>query len=319
MENMEIKKILLTGGAGFIGSHLLELLLQEKYEITVLERSSVNTWRINHLRDSVKYYSVDKMNLEDVFKTNTFDCILHLATFYKKHHENIEDIRNMVATNILFPTELLELSSKYNTRYFINTGTFFEYKLDKNKLITEDSTLKPYDLYAATKVSFENILKYYTNHYPIKGVTLKLFAPYGEKDNEKLIIYLIKNLLENKSTKLTYGEQKLNFTYIKDITQAYLKTLEYICTMKKKYDFFNIGQSRTVSVKDAVAILEKISNKKLSTKWGSLPYAKNEIFYANCDSKKAKNVLGWKPRYYFKKGLEKTYLYYLNEYEHGNL
>ena len=315
----KIKKILLTGGAGFIGSHLLELLISKKYEITVLEKDSSNAWRINYLMDKVKYYAVNKAKLEDIFKTNKFDCIIHLATFYKKQHGSIVDVKKMIETNILLPTLLLELAVKYQVQYFINTGTFFEYKLKKEELLTENSVLEPYDLYALTKISFDNILKYYTTHYKIKGITLKLFAPYGEKDNKKLIVYLIENLLKNKSVNLTHGIQKWNFTYVKDIVDAYLKTLKYINKMKKNYDFFNIGSNKVISIRNVVKILEEISNKKISVKWGTIKYSKREILYVNCSNNKAKNILGWVPQYNFKKGLEKMYLYYLNKYESGNL
>ena len=316
---MEIKKILLTGGAGFIGSHLLELLLRQGYKIAVLDKSSAGTQRINHLMDKIKYYDIDRISLEDIFKNENFDCILHLATFYKKQHRGIDDVKRMIETNILFPTILLELSVKHSIKYFINTGTFFEYKFEGKKGLTEDCILGTYDLYSSTKISFENILKYYTKHHNIKGITLKLFAPYGEKDNKKLMVYLIRNLLKDKLVNLTNGEQRWNFTYVKDIASAYLKTLKYIITMKNNYDFFNIGTTKTIRIKDAVNVLEKVSSKKLSVKWGAIPYSENEIFYVNCDNKKAKNVLGWAPQYDFEEGLQRTYLYYFKKYKHGSL
>lgn len=308
-----IKKVLITGGSGFIGSHLVELLVNNGYEVSVLEQSSADNWRIRRLLNQIQYFTVDETNLDEVFKQNKFDAVLHLATFYKKKEESQEDARVMQETNVIFPSMILDLCVKHHVKHFINTGTFFEYQLTSSQPITENSAIEPYNLYAATKISFENNLKYYTSSHALRAVTLRLFAPYGEKDNEKLIVYLIKNLMHGNKIEMTSGEQKWAFTYVKDIASAYLKALEYIVKMEKDYDVFNISADEAVSIRQVVSALEKESGKELDAAWGELDYPKNEIFYAVGDNSKAKSVLGWESEYNIEKGLSETYKYYLNK------
>ena len=308
-----VKKILLTGAMGFIGSHLLETLLEGKYNLVVLKKKNSPMWRVEHLTSKVKFFDVnEEYNLEKVFEENEIDCIIHLATFYKKIHNGKDDVKRMVESNILFPSLLLELAVKFDVKYFVNTGTFFEYKLGGEEKITEDSSLEPYNLYAATKISFENILKYYSRNHNIKGITLKLFAPYGEKDNEKLVVYLIKNLLSESKVELTPSEQKWNFTYVADIAGAYLKTLDYIQNMERGYETFNIGSGEVHSIKELVGVLEKISEQSLLVDWGAKPYLPNEIMFVNCDNSKAEKLLKWKSQTGLEEGLKNVYSYYQN-------
>lgn len=313
----DIKKVLITGGAGFIGSHLVELLVNRGYKVSVLEQETAKTWRIEHLLNKINYYSIDKDDLDDIFKQNKFDAVIHLATFYKKSQESPDDAKKMQETNIIFPTKILDLCCKYHVKYFINTGTFFEYKLNINEPLREDSIVEPFNLYAATKIAFENNLKYYTSDKKLKAITLRLFAPYGEKDNEKLVVHLIKNLLSGERLSMTKGEQQWSFTYVEDIANAYLKTLEYIVKMDNDYQTFNIGSAKTANIRDIAGILENISEKKFNIAWGERDYPENEIFYAKCCNDKAKNILNWQENYNIEKGLEKTLKYYLKQ--NGNL
>ena len=306
-----IKKILLTGATGFIGSHLLYELVGKKYEVIIIKRSTSDTWRINDLLDKVKVYNVNEINLEEIFIENSIDCAIHLATNYIKAHKNRVEVESMISDNIKFPTDLAELCVRYNVKNFINTGTFFEYKM-KKKAIDENDPIEPYNFYAATKIAFGDILKYYSKQFCFRVIDLKLFAPFGEKDNEKLIIFLIKSMLQGKHVDFSGGEQSWNFTYVKDIVQAFIKGLKKIETIHK-YESFNIGYEKSYSIKQLVKKLEAISGKKIDISWGSKPYAENEIFYVNCKNNKAKDILGWNSQFNLQTGLKETYNYYLNK------
>lgn len=305
-----IKKVLVTGGAGFIGSHLVKLLVENNYEVSILEKSSTDPWRIRDIMRDIQYLTTDN-NLDDVFSANRFDCVIHLATFYRKSNPTPNEVKEMQEINVIFPTELLDLCLRHNVKYFLNTGTFFEYKFGGVESLSEISQIEPYNLYAATKISFENNLKYYTTNNCFKAISLKLFAPYGEKDNPKLVDYLIKNVLSGEKVYMTKGEQKWSFTYVEDIAMAYLKALEYIVKMECKHDVFNIGADDTASINDVASAIEKASNRELIAEWGAKEYAEDEIMNAKCCNAKAKRILGWNPEYDIEKGIEKTYNYYL--------
>ncbi len=305
------KNILVTGGTGFIGSHLINILLNLNYNVILLKRKLSDIWRIKEFLPGCLVYDIEK-GMENVFKQNKIDLIIHLATKYVKSHETSQDIRDMIETNITYPSQLLDLSAKYKVNKFINTGTCFEYKPTTKKIREEDKN-EAHNYYAATKLAFEEILKFYVNVCKIKAVTLKLFYPYGEKDNKKLISLIISSLLANKPLNITKGEQEINYTYVDDIADAYIKSIYYLDSNKYcDYEHFNIGIDKTSKLKDIVNYLEEITGKKGIIKLGALPYPVNEIMYFNCYNEKAREKLGWRPKTDIKTGLQKTYKFYKN-------
>jgi len=306
-----IKKILITGATGFIGSHLVNKLLKDGYELIIIKRSTSCTWRVANILNKVISFDCDNIDLEDIFAKNKIDCVIHLATNYIKSHKNISEVKSMINDNINFPSTLVELCIKYNVTNFINTGTFFEYKM-QDKPLKETDKIEPYNFYATTKVAFSNVLKYYSKNFNLKVIDFKLFAPFGEKDNEKLIVFLIKSLIDKKKINFSGGKQSWNFTYIKDIVQAYIKALEKIETIKG-YKSFNVGYNQTHNIKSVVKYLEKISGKMLNINWNTKPYTDNEIFYVNCNNDRIKKDLKWNPQFNLQSGLKKTYNYYLNK------
>jgi len=297
--------ILLTGATGFLGSHLLEALLAEKYKVIILKRSSSDTWRIQHLLEQVKSYDVDTQDLELAFLEQRIDYIIHLATFYRKVDDG-SVIKDMFESNVTFPVQLLELSIQYSVKGFINTGTFFEYNCSKLP-VDEYAEIQPFNLYAKTKLAFEGVLKTYSNELNIS--TLRLFSPYGEKDNNKLIPMIISKALANEKIELSDGLQKLDFIYEKDIVDAYLCTIR---TMEKKqgngYSIYNIGSGISISIREIVSIIEQQLKKPLNKAWGDLSKVDMPIAFA--DISKAIDHLGWSPQHSIQDGLAKTIAYY---------
>lgn len=307
-----IKKILLTGATGFIGSHLLEKLIQKDYEVLIIKRSFSNCWRIENLLNKVKIYDIDKIKLETIFKENNdIDCIIHLSTLYIKNHKDTNDVGEMIDSNIKFPTMLVDLGVKAGVRAFINTGTFFEYK-NTNNLISENSEISPCNFYASTKVAFAQLLRYYANIFGLKVFDFKLFTPFGEKDNEKLIVLMIKSFIEGEKLQCSGGNQVLSFTYIEDIIDAYMQGIKKIEEFTG-YEAFNIGYKDAYLIREVANELEKISNNKSNIVWGDVSNLKNEISYSKCDNQKLTSKLGWVPKYSLISGLNNTYHYYLNK------
>lgn len=310
LEGVGEMNILVTGATGFIGSFLTERLVKEKHKVIILKRSTSNIWRIKEIFDKLVSYDVDRVSIESIFKREKIDMVLHLATNYKKFHSS-KDVEIIIDSNIKFPSLILEYAKENDVKYFINTGTFFEYEFVNKEPIREESPKKAYNFYACSKLAFEETLKFYTQNYNIRGITLKLFAPYGYKDNEyKLIPSLIKKALNNETIFLTKGEQMLDFTYVKDIVEAYLRSMNYIQIMSTKYDVFNIGTGKAYSVKELVSLTSEIIGKKLKVEWGAIPYSKNEIFYACADITKASIKLHWSPKYSLVEGLKETINWY---------
>lgn len=303
--------ILVTGGTGFIGSHLLRKLIQTNHKIFVLKKTGSDIWRIKDIQKKLALINFEGIqDLERVFSKNQFEVIIHLAGVYVKNHKSSQDIIKMIDSNITFPSILLDLAAKHKVKSFVNTGTCFEYKISRLKL-TEESLRSPYNFYAATKIAFEEILKYYTDDRKIRGISLKLFYAYGEKDTHKIIPLMINSLIKNIPLQCSLGGQKLNFTYVGDIVDAFIKAIEFTTKIvSKDYQSFNISSDKTYSLKQLRKLLEEISGRKNTISF-SLPYPKNEVMYMSCDISKAKRLLKWQPKTDIVDGLRKTYNFYL--------
>ena len=192
-----MKNILLTWSTWFVWSHLLIALIDRWFNVFAVVKKWSNTSRIDKYLSKKNLhivYVIKNDDIEQIFLKNKINFVIHLATTYKKTHNKF-DIDEMINTNIAFWTYLCDISVKYWIKYFINTWTFFEYAHYKNKknIITEKTKEKAYNLYASTKIAFNNIIKYYTENYDFKSVTLRLFSPYWPNDNDKIIPLLIKN------------------------------------------------------------------------------------------------------------------------------
>lgn len=303
-----IKNILVTGGTGFIGSHVIEALLSENFNVILLKRYSSDIWRIKDFFKNIVSYDVDKIDLKDIFKKNQIDAVIHLATYYKKYH-SYYDIEKMIYSNITFPTKLLDLCYEYEVRFFINTGTFFEYDIHTLP-VSENEKKKAFNLYSSTKISFEEILSFYSDK--VKCIALKIFSPYGEKDNEyRLIPTLIKKAIKNEEIHLSEGFQKLDFIYVKDIANAYIKAIKSIKEIDN-LESFNIGTGFPYSIREIVLLIQEILDKEISVVWGN-PAQDIPICYA--DIAKAKEILKWQPLYSLREGLSRTIEYYKKVYQ----
>ena len=295
----------MTGATGFLGSHLLEALLNEGYHVIAIKRSESDVSRIEHLLEKVSVYDIDETPLVEIFSKNSIDYIAHLATLYRKF-DNGQELEEMIESNVSFPALLLELAVKYGVQGFINTGTFFEYDC-ATLPVDEKAKIKPFNFYAKTKLAFETILSTYSDKLHIN--TLRLFSPYGEKDNEKLIPYIIKKSILNEMIELSDGFQKLDFIYAGDIVDAYLMSLRNMQkNYQTSYQVYNIGSGVAISVREVVSIIEQQLGRSIKKQWGAP--SKLDIPVAFADISLAMNDFGWRPKHSIHEGIEKTIQYY---------
>ncbi len=298
--------ILLTGANGFLGSHLLEALLSQQYNVVILKRSTSDLWRIEHLMDQVTSYDIDLVPFKTVFETHKIDIVVHLATLYKKVDDS-SSIENMIYSNVSFPAQLLEIGVDNGIKAFINTGTFFEY--DCSHLpVNEEAKPKTFNYYAKTKIAFESILKTYSEQISIN--TFKLFSPFGELDNPKLMPLIIKNGLSDMPFNLSEGLQKIDLIYVKDIVDAYIKSIDRMTSLsfRPEFEIFNLGSGYPLSIRDIVSIVEGNLGKRINVNWGAP--AKNEILVSYADIKKSNEILNWQPTFGVGMGVKNTIEYY---------
>jgi len=278
-------KILVTGSTGFIGSHIVNRLVHDGCNVVILKRSTSDTSRITEILSEVKSYDLDKCDLKTIIEKEKPYLIVHTATCYGRQGENIEHI---IKSNIIFPSILIDIAAKNGLKGFINADT---------------STLDTYSFYAATKKAFLHLLNYQRK---FKTINLQIEYAYGPGDDEtKLLPFLIKGVLENNSISASPGLQKRDFIFVEDVVDAFIKSINYVEKMPENYIHIEIGTGDSISFRDVISILERITSKKSSIKWGALDYRKNEIFELRADIKRANELMGWYPKYKLEKGLRK--------------
>jgi nucleoside-diphosphate-sugar epimerase len=301
------KTVLLTGATGFLGSHLLEALISKGHKVIILKRSFSDTWRIHRFLSHVVTYDVDLSPLPEIFQTNKIDCIMHLATHYKKHH-TYTDIHPMLQTNLTLGIKLFDLAVQHRIESFVNASTFFVYEPNESPL-NEQSKTKPLNLYAENKLNFESFLEHFSTQHNLKSTTLRIFSPYGPKDRpQKLIPTIIKGAILGGPINLNDRSQRLDLIYCKDIVNGFIAAMEAAEKRKTGHEIFNIGTGHSHSIEEIVAEIEKLTNTPLKVKW-ALPKG-DASFPAVADISKTRECLEWEPIYSLNCGLKETIEYY---------
>lgn len=305
-------KILVTGATGFIGSFTVPLLLADGHRVYCLKRKQSDDWRTTDWKRRVIWFTASHNTFDSIFTRYHFDCIVHLASKYIKYEKSTRDINVLNETNVLFPTKLLDAAVNHKVKYFINTGSCFEYKESQNP-ITENSEIMPFNYYAVTKLMFEEILQYYAQTHKLKAVTLRPFFAYGEKDNPKVIPAIIKAVSHHTPLTIRYAESRLNFTYVRDIAEAYRKCVRYITQSSKTYDVINIGTNIPTSLRHIIDRVQTIAKHPAShITIAKSASARRDYRFMTCLPIKARKLLGWEPTYSLDAALRSVYNYYEN-------
>ncbi len=294
--------ILITGATGFVGSHLVECLLKKEYRVIILKRTFSDTTRINHLLDKIEHYDINKCSLDDVFSNNNIDCIIHLATDYGREN----NVKNVIASNIVYPLSIIETACKYNVKAFINTDTFIN---------TGDLKYDYLKSYVLSKRQLNEWLGFFSNK--MKMFNMKLQHVFGERDSDtKFIPWIIKEICKNKKEiKLTKGEHKRDFIYVKDVAKAYCCVLDNI-NIQTASNNINVGTGIKISLKELVIkiknIIKKNFNKDIDTflNFGGLDYRENEFMDVESNIKELQK-LGMIFDYNIDSGIYETVKYYL--------
>lgn len=271
--------ILLTGSTGFLGYHLLKLLLEQKYNVIVVKRTTSNIKRIENLLCDplvLKVINWDKKEERETLLSYKVNTIVHVATNYG--HENVGH-SSIIASNYLFPVEVLEICMKNGLKNFINTDTFY------TKLDTNYDTLRGYIL---TKKHFLDWIKEYSKF--IKVINCRIEHVYGPYDHSKKFIpsIILKLLTNVGEIEFTMGEQKRDFIFVDDVVRAYSAILHNLSILDP-YTEIEIGTGKSERLSEVVYsirnIVEHLETPKLRTKlrFGTLRYKSGEIMDSKAD------------------------------------
>ncbi len=299
------KRVLITGGGGFIGANFARRFSELGYKVYIVKQST-NIWRLIEIKRQIKIYYID---LRDYNRLESFilkirpKIILHFAT-YGAYPQKQQDAKKIIDTNLIGTINLVNACKKIKFDCFINTGSSSEYGI-KNKSMKETDLLEPNNLYGITKAAATMHCQYMSKKYDLPIVTLRLFSVYGYfEEKERLIPTIIKSCLENKKLKLSSANSVRDFIFIEDIIDAYLKAISNI--QKIKGEIFNVGSGKQSTVNEIVNAIKEITHSTIKPQYGRIEMAQYEPKNWIADISKIKNKLGWQPKYNLRKGLEKN-------------
>ena len=287
-------KILITGGNGFVGSHILRSILSEGHEIVLLKRQTSDLWRIRDLLSKISCHNIEETDFKDLFtQGKPIDAVIHAATVYGRKDENL---KNVYQGNIQFPFDLLSAAVDAECPCFINLDTFFcLYSSDLNHLTN----------YIMSKRIFHELGKRFGELKQIRFFNLQLFHVYGALDStDKFTTGIIRRLLNNEpEIDLTSGEQKRDFICVDDVAQACLAVLRTGPKTNEFYKHFEVGSGQTVTVREFVEAAHKITNSSSQLRFGAIPMRQGdtECFTANIEPLQQ---IGWNPNIQLESGLQ---------------
>jgi UDP-glucose 4-epimerase len=303
-------KVLVTGGAGFIGSNLVDTLIKAGHNVFVVDNLSTGN-KLN-LNKRAKFYETDicdKIELQKIFDIEKPETIFHLAA-QANVSASVKDPAFDIKVNVIGTINLLELCRDFSVKKFVFSSTGGAI-YGENAPRPTPETAKEYPLtpYGMDKLQAEKYIEFFAKNFEMKPVILRYANVYGPRQNSHgeagVIAIFTAKMLANESYQLYGdGEQTRDFVYVSDVVDANLKALEFSST-----GIFNIGSGKETSINEITGILKKITQTSVEP---TIKPAKLEQRCSCLDSSLAQKTLDWHPTISIEEGMKKTVAFYKN-------
>jgi len=306
-------KILITGGAGYIGSHLInQLLLNNDYKIFSIDKDYSPNQKYNKGCVYIRNRIGNKNFIKKILRKEKIDLIIHLASLIRVD-ESAKKPLKYFKNNILEGISLLEAMRETNTNKIIYSSSAAVYGYNQKKLIKENDPACPSSIYGLTKLEFEKILKFYHNNYNFKVIIFRIFNAAGADPSGKLkeihkpethLIPKIIDSLKSKKPILIYGKNYntddgtclRDYIHVNDIASAFVSALSLLNKNNSKImKIYNLGSAKAYSVKEVIDLSSKILNKKIKVVYKDKRIGDSPVLTA--DNKRIESSLKWKPKY----------------------
>jgi len=306
--------ILVTGGAGFIGSHLVDrLLATDKNVITVVDdfndfyspdikRSNIATHLSNDRYTLLEADIRDRRVLDQLFQKQQFDCIVHLAA-RAGVRPSLSEPELYAETNINGTLNLLELARTTGVNQFVFGSSSSVYGINAKVPFSEDDPIRqPISPYAATKAAGELLCHTYSHLYGLRCVCLRFFTVYGARQRPDLAIHKFARLMTSGKPIPVFGDgsTRRDYTYIDDIISGVMAAVVYD---ESNYEVFNLGESETVELRELISILEKTLDCHAVI--DQQPPQPGDVPQTFADITKARQLLGYNPQTRIEDGIKR--------------
>lgn len=303
-------KILVTGGAGFIGSHLVRQLMEAGDDVISLDNLSTGL-RENLPKDArLEVMDTHDEKVEDLFCEEHFDAVVHLAA-QTLVSDSMTDPQNDMYQNIAGTVHILECCRKYGVQRVIFSSSAATYGDVDEKALPVQETLPqiPLSFYGLTKMTVEKYLALYHLAFGIHYVVLRFANVYGERQGDGgeggVISIFAKRLAQGKGiTIFGNGKQTRDFVYAGDIARG----IRLALTSENADTCYNLSTQTEISLNDLVTILSKITGKQITPSYG--PVREGDIYRSSLSNEKAVKNLHWIPEVSLEEGLKRTYEYF---------
>ncbi len=297
--------VLVTGCAGFIGSILVERLLEKGYDVVGIDcftdyySRRIKERNVSGFVDEITFIQKDILDV-DVAIIKDIDVIFHLAAQAGVRASWGENFEIYTRNNILTTQRLLEGCRKYGVQKFVYASSSSVYGSVKELPMREDMYPRPYSPYGVTKLAGENLCELYRANYGVRTISLRYFTVYGERQRPDMAFHkFIRAILDGRQI-VVYGDgkQTRDFTYVGDIVDATIKAAESYAV-----GVFNIGGGSRVELIEAIKVIEQIIGQEAKIKFEETK--KGDVRDTYADISKARSILGYKPKVTLKEGLKR--------------
>lgn len=303
-------KVLVAGGAGYIGSHTVKELLREGYEVVVLDNFSTGRRELLVGGDVIEGDLMDKPSLRKAFRLHSIEAVLHFASLIQVG-ESYLDPQKYYSHNLISSLNLLEAMMEKGVEKFIFSSSAAVYGNPQKIPIPESQPLKPTNPYGQTKFFLETILQDYERAYGLKFISLRYFNAAGADPESQLgemhdpETHLIPNillfLLKRKERFELYGTDFetpdgtaiRDYIHVTDLASAHVLALKKIQASSGS-DFINLGANKGYSVLEVIKKTEEVTGRKVD--YQERPRRKGDVPVLLASKEKAERILGWKPR-----------------------